>query len=167
MNLEQFENREPKLVLEEYFDGKLYAWGIFEDRFGNLRREFQVEIEGKWDGTQLVLDERFLYSDGERDQRIWTITPTGDGLYEGRADDIVGVAAGEVRGNALNWRYHMDLKVGDGSWRVKFNDWMYLQPGGVMINRATVSKWGFEIGQVTLFFARAEDLAQAPFSLFD
>lgn len=167
MNLEQFENREPELVLEEYFDGKLYAWGIFEDRFGNLRREFQVEIEGTWDGSQLVLDERFLYSDGERDQRIWTITPVGDGLYEGRADDIVGFATGEVRGNALNWRYRMDLKVGDGSWRVGFNDWMYLQPGGVMINRATVSKWGFELGQVTLFFARAEDLAQAPFSLFD
>jgi len=167
MNLEQFENREPQLVLEEYFDGKLYAWGIFEDRFGNLRREFQVEIEGKWDGTQLVLDERFLYSDGERDQRIWTITPTGNGMYEGRADDIVGVATGEVRGNALNWRYRMDLKVGDGSWRVGFNDWMYLQPGKMMINRATVSKWGFELGQVTLFFARAEDLAQAPFSLFD
>jgi len=167
MNLEQFDNREPELVLEEYFDGKLYAWGIFEDRFGNLRREFQVEIEGKWDGAQLVLDERFLYSDGERDQRIWTITPVGDGLYEGRADDIVGVATGEVRGNALNWRYRMDLKVGDGSWRVGFNDWMYLQPGGVMINRATVSKWGLEIGQVTLFFTRAEDLAQPPFSLFD
>ncbi|WP_409525829.1 DUF3833 domain-containing protein [Nitrincola sp. MINF-07-Sa-05] len=167
MNLEQFENREPELVLEEYFDGKLYAWGIFEDRFGNLRREFQVEIDGKWDGTQLVLDERFLYSDGERDQRIWTITPIGDGHYEGRADDIVGVAKGVVRGNALNWRYRMDLKVGDGSWRVGFNDWMYLQPGEVMINRATVSKWGFELGQVTLFFARSEDLAKPPFSLFD
>lgn len=167
MKLEQFEDQSPQLILEEYFDGKLYAWGIFEDRFGNLRRSFQVEIDGHWDGQQLVLDEHFLYNDGERDQRIWTITPLGNGLYEGRADDILGVASGEVRGNALNWRYRMDLKVGDGSWRVSFNDWMYLQPGGVMINRASVSKWGIELGQVTLFFSRADDLVSAPFSLLE
>jgi hypothetical protein len=31
---------------------------------------------------------------------------------------------------------------------------MWLQPGGVLINRATVSRWGLEIGTVTLFFRR-------------
>jgi hypothetical protein len=31
---------------------------------------------------------------------------------------------------------------------------MYLQPDGVLINRATVSKFGFKVGEVTLFFSK-------------
>lgn len=165
MKIDDFNNREPQLVLEEYFSGRIYAWGIFEDRFGNLRREFVVEIDARMEDGILILDEYFLYSDGETDRRVWRITPEENGRYLGQADDIVGVAEGQVRGNALNWRYRMDLKVGDGHWRVSFDDWMYLQPGGVLINRASVRKWGVELGQVTLSFISGDQLDSPPFSL--
>ena len=69
---------------------------------------------------------------------------------------VVGVASGEAYGNALNWRYDMDLKVGDGTMRVHFNDWMFLQPSGVLLNRARVTKLGFAVGEVTLAFFRPE-----------
>ena len=154
MKPSDFAAAEPKLVLEEYFVGHTEAWGIFVDRFGTLRRQFRVSIEGTWDGAMLTLDEHFDYADGEKDRRVWRITRTGADTYEGRADDILGVATGRVAGNALNWAYDMNLKVGDGTWKVHFNDWMWLQPGGVLINRATVSRWGLEIGTVTLFFRR-------------
>lgn len=149
-----FRDSTPTLVLEEYFIGETRAWGLFEDRFGTLRRQFTVDIEGSWDGTVLVLDERFVFSDGERDRRVWHITKTGPHSYEGRADDVIGVAHGEAYGNALNWRYRMDLKVGDGTVRVHFNDWMFLQPSGVLLNRARVSKLGIEIGEVTIAFMK-------------
>jgi len=149
-----FENTAPKLTIEDYFNGKTQASGIFEDRFGKLRRQFTVDIVGTWDGEALVLDEEFFYADGERDRRVWTITKTGPHTYEGRAADIIGTARGEARGNALNWRYDMDLKVGDGTLRVHFNDWMFLQPSGVLLNRARVSKLGVEIGTVTLAFIK-------------
>lgn len=154
MEISDFRNTEPRFVLEQYFAGKTRAWGIFEDRFGTLRRQFTVDITGRFDGRELVLDERFQYRDGEQDRRVWTIAKTGEHTYEGRADDVVGVATGKAHGNALNWRYDMDLKVGDGSWRVHFNDWMFLQPSGVLINRARVSKFGIEIGTVTLAFMK-------------
>ena len=146
----------PALAIEEYFAGETRVWGLFEDRFGTLRRQFTVDITGTWDGNQLVLDERFQYNDGETDRRVWTITKTGPHTYEGRADDVVGVASGEAYGNALNWRYDMDLKVGDGTMRVHFNDWMFLQPSGVLLNRARVSKLGFAVGEVTLAFMKPE-----------
>lgn len=165
MNIDDFSNREPRLVLEDYFQGKTYAWGLFEDRFGDVRRQFKVEIDGRWDGKTLTLDEYFLYDDGEKDTRTWVITKHNDGRYTGTFGDIVGVADGQVRGNALNWVYTMDLPVGDSSWRVKFDDWMFLQPNGVMINRATVKKWGFELGQVTLFFTPEPMLDEPPFDL--
>ncbi|NVK42316.1 MAG: DUF3833 domain-containing protein [Oceanospirillaceae bacterium] len=160
MRIEQFQNSAPEFRLERYFDGRVLAWGWFEDRFGNVRRQFFVDIDGQWDGQQLILDESFEYSDGETEHRTWTITPDGQGGYRGRAADIVGTAQGQSAGNALNWRYSMDLKVGDRHWRVQFDDWMLLQPDGVLLNRATVSKWGLTLGEVRLFFVKPEDAKQ-------
>jgi len=157
MKPEDFAGREPRLVLEDYFEGKTKAWGMFHDRFGNLRREFVVDITGTWDGEILTLDEEFDYSDGEQDRRVWTIKKIDDNTYVGTAGDIIGEASGKTFGNALNWTYSMNLKVGDGTWKVKFDDWMFLQPEGVLLNRASVSKFGFELGVVTLSFARADE----------
>lgn len=154
MDIKEFEETSPRLVLEDYFAGKTRAWGIFEDRFGRVRRQFTVDIDGVWDGETLVLDERFEYRDGERDRRVWTIAKAGARRYEGRADDVVGLAVGEAHGSVLNWRYEMDLKIGGSTWRVAFDDRMFLQPDNVLINRARVSKWGFELGTVTLFFRK-------------
>lgn len=154
MNVEDFAEANPRLILEDYFAGETHAWGLFEDRFRTVRRQFSVTIDGQWDGHVLVLDEHFSYADGETDRRVWRITRIDEHTYHGRADDVVGIAVGRTFGNALNWQYDMDLKVGDRTWRVRFDDWMFLQPGGILINRARVSKLGLMVGEVTLFFAK-------------
>lgn len=156
MKPQDFAQAAPTLDLFEYFNGHTKAWGLFEDRFGKVRRQFQVDIKGSVDGDLIVLDEHFTYNDGETDRRVWRIRQIADRLYEGEAGDVVGKATGVSSGNALNWRYDLNLKVGESTYRVHFDDWMFLQPGGVMINRATVSKWGVNIGQVTLFFMKPE-----------
>ena len=157
MNIEDFTGRTPELVLEDYFLGQTKAWGIFEDRFGNVRREFEVDIAGTVDADVLTLDEHFTFADGEKDRRVWTIRRINANTYEGTADDVIGTAQGKVFGNALNWTYKVDLAMGDRSLRVRFDDWLFLQTDGVLINRARVTKWGFEVGQVTLFFRRVGD----------
>jgi hypothetical protein len=162
MKPEDFAGRKPALMIEEYFAGRTKAWGMFQDRFGRLRRQFEVEIDGTWDGETLTLVEDFVYDDGETEQRIWRIKKLGPHAYEGRAEGVIGVAEGMAYGNALNWRYDMDLKVGEGTWRVHFNDWMFLQPNGVLINRARVTKFGLEIGEVTLFFMKGAQAAALP-----
>ncbi len=147
-------NERPALVLEEYFDGKVEAWGIFVDRFGNLRREFKVDIEGTFDGRTLELFEHFAYADGETGTRIWRITPGPDGRYEGRADDVIGPANGAVQGNALHWAYDVELPIGGRRWQVHFDDWMFRQDDRTVINRATVSKFGFTLGEVIILFRK-------------
>ena len=156
MKPEDFAGREPELRIEDYFDGQTKAWGIFEDRFGTLRRQFEVEIDGTWDGETLTLVEDFVYADGETEQRIWRINKSGGHGYVGYADGVVGEAVGEAYGNALNWRYKFDLKVGDRTWTVTFDDWLFLQSDGVLINRATVTKFGILLGEVTLFFRKPD-----------
>ena len=154
MKIEDFRGTTPRLVLEEYFAGETKAWGIFEDRFGNLRREFKVDIQGTWDGRTLTMVEDFLYADGEVDQRIWRIEKVGDNLYRGRADDVLGTAEGVVEGKALTWTYDMILNVGGTDLKVRFTDWMFQQDDEVLINRASVTKFGIELGTVTLFFRK-------------
>jgi hypothetical protein len=63
-----------------------------------------------------------------------------------------------VAGNALHWHYTMNLPMGDGVIRVKFNDWMFLQPNNILINKAQVSKWGVHLGTVTLFFSKQKPM---------
>ena len=154
MKTEKFTGQQPRFVLEEYFDGSTKAWGMFHDRFGNLKRQFVVDIFGTWDDNILTLDEHFEYSDGETDRRVWKITKLDENNYTGTAGDIIGKAKGTSYGNALNWNYIMDLGVGKQTLRVRFNDWMFLQPEGVLLNRAEISKWGIQLGIVTLSFSK-------------
>lgn len=152
-----YADTEPRLDLEEYFAGRTEAWGLFQDRSGKVRRRFEVTIDGYRDGDEFVLDEHFQYADGETDRRVWRLRRLDDHRYEGRADDVIGVATGELYGNAFNWRYVLALEVGERTWHVNFDDWMYLLEDDVLINRATVTKFGFTVGEVTLFFRKPDN----------
>ena len=139
-----------------FFDGRVRAWGIVQDWRGRLARSFVVDIDGQREGEAIVLDERFVYDDGERDTRTWRIGPAAHGGYTGVADDIVGVADGAARGNALRWRYTMDLAVDGRRYRVKFDDWMWQLDEGTLVNRSYVRKFGVTVAEVTLFMRREE-----------
>jgi Protein of unknown function (DUF3833) len=141
-----------QLVLEDYFKGRTTAWGVFQERDGTLIRQFKVDIDGTWDGNVLTLDERFDYADGVKEQRIWKIRKTGPNTYEGTAGDVRGVARGLVQGNQLSWIYDVDLKIGERTVLVTFDDRMWLQPDGVLINRAKVKKFGIVFGEATIVF---------------
>lgn len=144
----------PQLDLRRYFDGELVAHGIFTDRAGKVVRRFTVQMTGTWQGNQGTLDERFTYSDGKTERRVWRLTDHGGGRYTGRADDVVGEAQGQAAGNALNWRYTLRLPVDDKVYEVQFDDWMYLVDERVMLNKARMSKFGIFLGEVTLSFQR-------------
>ncbi|WP_395702944.1 DUF3833 domain-containing protein [Aquabacterium sp.] len=144
----------PKLDLSRYFNGKLQAHGIVVDRAGKLLQRFTVDLEGRWQGQEGVLEEHFLYADGRREQRTWRLSAGPDGSYRGRAADVVGEALGQAAGNALNWQYTLRLPVGDQVYDVQFDDWMFLVDEQVMLNRAVISKFGLRVGEVLLSFRR-------------
>ena len=159
-NMKQFEKNTPKLDLFNFFKGDTIAYGIFEDRFGNLKRQFRVNIKGEVNNQLLILDEDFLYDDGEKAKRIWNIKKITDEnkniSYVGEADDVEGIASGSISGNALNWSYDIFLNIKGSNIKVHFNDWIYQQSDNVAINRAYVSKFGINIGSVTLVFLRGK-----------
>jgi hypothetical protein len=154
VNVATYKAERPELRLEEYFNGTLDAWGMFQKRDGTVVKRFKVVIDASWTGNRGVLDERFTYSDGTTQRRVWNITRTAEGQYQGRADDVVGIANGEVSGNALRWVYTLELPVGEKIYHVNFDDWMYLQDDGILVNRSVMKKFGFRLGEVTLFFKK-------------
>ena len=105
MKLENFADKQPTLKIEEYFLGKTTASGLFIDRLGKVRRQFTVEMEGIQQEDNFILNETFLYDDGEEEFRRWEIKKTGEKTYEGTSEDIKGIALGERSGNAIIWHY--------------------------------------------------------------
>lgn len=150
----EYAETSPRFDLAGFFTGPVRAWGLFQGRSGEVRRRFTVDIQGRMEGETLVLDERFRYVDGERQRRVWRIQRVDEHRWRGEAGDIVGTATGSEYGFALNWRYTLKLKVDGTQWQLAFDDWMYRIDENTVINRAKVSKWGINVGEVTLFFRR-------------
>ena len=146
----------PQLDMRQYFNGTVDAYGVFTDRSGKVVKRFTVEMTCNWTGPPGqevgVLDEAFSYSDGTKDRRVWTLKRGADGKYTGTAGDVLGEALGEEKGNTFRWGYTLLLPVDGKTIEVQFDDWMYLMNDKVMLNKATMSKFGFKLGEVTLSF---------------
>lgn len=155
-NLKHYGGQNPHLNLEEYFTGPIKAWGIIQDRKGHVTRRFDVTMNGTWEGDTGTLEEDFVYYDGEVQKRTWVIKKLDAQNYEGTAGDILDKATGQVEGNAMRWAYQMDLDVGDKTYRITFDDWMFLMNDGVLINRSYLKKFGITVAELTLFMQKQD-----------
>lgn len=154
VKITDYNNEKPSLILEDYLNGTLDAYGIFQDRSGKVVKRFDCVIKASWENGKGTLDESFTYSDGSKSKRIWTLTKTTDGKYIGTADDVKGEAIGQVSGNAFQWKYILKLDVDGTTYNVNFDDWMFLMNDTVMLNRSDMSKFGIHLGTVTLTFIK-------------
>ena len=153
-SLEGYAQERPVLDLARYFNGVVDAHGIFQDRSGQIVRRFTVVMDCRWEGDQGVLDEAFTYSDGSTQRRVWQLTRHADGRYTGRADDVVGEATGQARGNAFHWQYTLQQPVDGKVYDVQMDDWMFLIDDKRMLNRTEMRKFGIRLGDVTVSFTK-------------
>jgi hypothetical protein len=149
----QYANEKPPLDLAQYFTGTVDGWGMFQDRSGTVVKRFTVRIDCTWKDNEGTLDEHFAYADGTTQNRVWKIVKDGN-RYIGVAADVVGNAQGSAAGNALHWNYVLALPVDGKTWNMDMDDWMYLIDERTMLNRTTMSKFGFRVGEVTLSFRK-------------
>ncbi len=140
----------PELDLKTFFDGDLKAYGIVQDYNGKVTRRFRADIKASWKNDEGILDEVFWFDDGERSTRLWRLQDLGDGRYVGTAGDVVGQAAGQVRGSAFRWQYDLIIPFGDDELQVRLDDWLYLVTENRLLNRTSIRKFGIEVGEVTL-----------------
>ena len=149
-----FKDQKPRLIIEEYLSGNVKAWGILQNRSGKVTRQFSADLNGNWDGKQLILDERFVWNDGEIQKRQWKIDKIDEHNYEGIAGDVVGKAKGYSYGPAFKFEYVLLVPVKGKEMKITFDDWIFKQDDRVAINRATMTKFGFRVAELTVVFVK-------------
>ncbi len=151
----RYAEHKPGFDLFSFFEGDVTAWGIVQNRSGEIVQRFEVDIVGTVAGNTITLDETFEYFVGEGPiKRVWVITRNDDGSYSGSAGDIAGPAAGVPYGNAFRWTYEMDLPVDGQTYRVSFEDWFFAIDDNRLINRSYIQKFGLDMAEVTIFMER-------------
>lgn len=156
-SLENYREETPSLALETFFNGKLRAVGMVQDYSDKVTRRFTVEMVGRWQGNEGVLEEDFKYADGEVQRRVWYLSKLGHGQYAGRADDVVGTAIGSTEGFALNWGYTLKVPIDGEVMEFQLDDWMYLIEEDRLLNKATMKKFGIPVAELTLYIERLTD----------
>ncbi|MBV1788170.1 DUF3833 domain-containing protein [Marinobacterium sp. D7] len=161
-NIEHYRNSQPALEPSTFFNGQLQAVGIVQNRSGEVTRRFTANIAAEWDGHRGVLDEQFQFNDGEEQWRCWRLEQQA-GRLTGTAGDVVGEAEGTIAGNTLNWQYVLRVALDDGdSIDLSLDDWLYLVSEDHLINRTRMTKFGFDLGEITLSIHRISDTPTRP-----
>ena len=149
-----FKDQKPRLIIEDYLSGNVKAWGILQNRSGKVTRQFSADLNGKWDGKQLILDEKFNWSDGDIQKRQWKINKINENNYEGTAGDVVGTAKGYSYGPAFKFEYVLLVPIKGKEIKITFDDWIFKQDDRVAINRAVMTKFGFKVAELTVMFVK-------------
>ncbi len=138
-------------VLEQALVGPSVARGAIRTITG-VHRPFTANLNGSWDGQIFVLEEDFLFDDGQKDKKTWRLKRVAEGRYEGAREDVVGVAKGFQDGPAFRLEYDIRLPKKDGTpgRKVRFRDVMVLTADDVVINNATIGYFGLHVGGVNL-----------------
>ncbi len=146
----------PPFTLESFFVGQTVGRGAFVSPIAGVNRPLTVKTRGTLQGATLTLVEDFFYDDGERDRKTWRFTRVAPGIYEGRREDVLGVADVRQVGDTVQLNYSADIpNKKDGSvTRLTFADTLALVAPGKALNRATVSKFGVGIGTVDITFTK-------------
>ncbi len=154
MKPSDFKNQKPRLIIEDFLSGEIKAWGVLQNRSGKVIRQFSADLKGNWNGKQLILDEKFNWSDGEVQNRQWKIDKLDEHNYEGRASDVVGTAKGYSYGPAFKFEYVLLVPVKGKEMKITFDDWIFKQDDNIAINRATMKKFGFKVAELTVMFKK-------------
>jgi len=154
MKPEDFKDTEPEIKIEKYFEGQVKAWGILQDRKGRVTRQFEANMLGKFENNILTLEEDFFWKDGETQRRVWKIKKIDEHNYIGTAPDVVGEAKGVSYGSAFKFEYNLMIPFKGKNIKIRFDDWIFKQDEKVAINRATLTKFGFKVGELIVFFEK-------------
>ncbi len=145
-----------EFILDEWFRGPTWALGRFKNGFDGTQRKLAVDLFGRWNGKALSLFEDFFYADGERDQKTWVFTRTGNGTYDGQRNDVVTPApVSRPANDRVRFGYTADLKLPSGSTaRLSFDDTLVLRPDGTVLNTALVYRFFITVGDTELVFRK-------------
>ena len=58
--ISDYQSTTPEFDMKTFFDGKLEAYGMVQNRDGKVIRRFRADLIGSWEGKKGVLEEDFF-----------------------------------------------------------------------------------------------------------
>lgn len=150
----EMSDRPSTFDITDFFADKVQAKGTFFDRSGRVRRRFDVEMNGKFEGGVFVLTEDFVYDDGEVQKRVWRVVSNTNGGFQATAPDIIGVAVGKAAGNVITMNYRHAITISGLSVALTFADKLTRLDNETAVSTAVVTKFGVKIGELAISYAR-------------
>ncbi len=139
----------------KFFTGHTRSWGVIESRAGEPTTRIVTETWGKIVGGELRMEQDLFIEKKPRQHRSWRMRRIDAHHFEATANDVIGTAKGESRGNLFRWTFTLATKPGNALFNISMTQRMYGQPDEqTMINRDAVRKFGVTIAQVTEQFRR-------------
>ena len=159
-SVQQFAGTQPPFDPVRFFTGHVVSWGVLEDRSGSPTSSITTDCMGVPEGSDGVHMIQHLTEGKDHQTRDWhmrRVTPTH---FEATATEVLGLAAGDSAGRVFHWTYDLATDPGNPLKNVHMDQWMYLMDDGSMINRATITKLGVTVAQVTEHFTHAQSAAE-------
>lgn len=148
---EDYQDDKPQLIVNNYYNGSLKAWGIYQSWEGRVLKRYCVVLQGQWQNNAGILTEQYHYADGSFQTRTWRIQLTDQHHFTATADGIKGVAHGEQFGNVIHMYYIVESQVGSTAKDLHADDWMYLVHDTGLIDKIIFSKYGVKVGEEDKF----------------
>ena len=152
-----FQGGRPLFAPEKYFAGRTHSWGVFETRDGKPAAILKTATEGRVASDGLHFEQDLIFESGKKSHRAWLVQRLDAHRYSATGTGIVGAARGTAVGNAFHLEFTLDAFAGNPLGHLHMSQWMYLQADGVtMVNRATLSKGGVVVAQITEQFCKEQ-----------
>jgi hypothetical protein len=145
-----YQNNQPVLDAEVFFNGHLAAHGVVKNRAGKVIRYFNADILATWHQGVGTLEEFFIFDDGEEQKRVWILKPLANGHYSATAGDVTGEGKMQVSGNSVFLNYVLQVPYKGRSLDITVDDRMYLVDSTTLVNESKMYKFGFRVGEVLL-----------------
>jgi hypothetical protein len=153
-NIKDYKNATPSLDIKQYLNGNFVVKGLLKNRQGKVIRQFSATVKGSFTANSGTLVERFIFNDGEEQDRIWQINFIDDNNFTATAGDVVGVAKGVQMGNAVNMKYVLSVPYGKTTINISMEDWIFLLDSKHAMNTTIMTKFGFKVGELVIFFEK-------------
>ena len=157
VRVDDYKGMQPIMTPESFFSGPMTAHGVVKNRSGRVIRYFNADILGSLKNGVITLEEDFVFNDGEKQRRVWSLVKKSDNTYSGTAGDVVGEARGEVAGNSMFLKYVLRIPYGDKTIDVTIDDRMYLTTPEILVNESRMYKFGFRVGEILLVIVKRPD----------
>jgi len=147
-----YEGTKPEITVKDFYSGPVHGYGIFQSPGGEVKDRYYATLVPSWNGNEGTIIEKQWNDKGELFfQQEWKIKVDADGKhFTATGTQIEGQVKGEAQGFALHMQYALKVPRDGGSTiTLSSDDWTFLQPDGTGINKISMRKFGFRVGEVT------------------